>query len=105
MRRSYVWDPVKKELVPKESARPSEAPAIFPDTPEFTLPGSKVVISGRRAKREYMKRAGVEEVGNDKKGLIEHTRRQRVYRETAEMKSLKSKLTEVLRDREFFRGR
>lgn len=104
MRRSYVWDPKQKKLVPKEIVR-SDFPFVFGDTPEFKAPGSDLIISGRKAKREFMKRNNLEEVGNDQKGLEEHTARQRMYRDERETKQLKATLTEVLRAREFFRGR
>lgn len=106
MRKRWIWDSRKGELVPAEEyCPPFRAHYVMPDTPEFTLPGSNIVISGRRAKRELLKRTGWEEVGNDKKGLADECRRAREYVEAKETKQLKETIANVCRDTEFFRGR
>lgn len=105
MRKRWIWDSRKGELVPAEKYRRPVSPQVMPDISDFTLPGSDIVISGRKAKREYLRRNGLEEVGNDKRGLVEETRRAREYRDALETKQLKDTIADACRDYEFFRGR
>lgn len=104
MRRRYVWDPKRNELVPAGDTR-YLGHYVIGDSSEFRVPGTDVVVSGKRARREFMKRNELEEVGNDKAGLERECANARKYQEEKEAKALKSQLTEVLRAREFFRGR
>jgi hypothetical protein len=105
MRKSWRWCPERRELVPIERSRTHTAHYVIPDTPEFRLPGSNLVISGRKAKREFMKRTGYEEVGNDRKGFEAETRKAREAIEARETRQLKETIADVCRHREFFRGR
>ena len=104
MRKRYVWDPKRNELVLASDTR-HLGHYVIGDSHEFQVPGSDVVISGKRARREFMKRNGLEEVGNDKAGLEREVANAKRYQDEKETKALKSQLTEVLRAREFFRGR
>lgn len=59
MRRRWVWDEKLKALVevPTDYRAPSrEAPMIFGDIPEYVSPASGLVVRGRRARREDLKR-------------------------------------------------
>jgi hypothetical protein len=106
MRKRWIWCDKRNELVPAEEFyRPVRVHHVIGDSQEFRVPGSNVIVSGKRARREFMKRNGLEEVGNDKKGLEEECAKARRYQDESETRTLKAKLTEVLRDREFFRGR
>jgi hypothetical protein len=105
MRRRWIWCDKRNELVPAEEFHRVRSHYVIGDSQEFRVPGSDVVISGKRARREFMKREGLEEVGNDKAGLERECANARKYQEEKETKVLKSQLTEVLRAREFFRGR
>lgn len=105
MRRRYIWCDKRRELVPAEEFHRARTHYVIGDSQEFRVPGSDVIVSGKRARREFMKRNGLEEVGNDKKGLQDECAKARRYQDEAETRVLKSQLTEVLRAREFFRGR
>jgi len=58
MRRRYIYDPVRKELV-ETAARKSDAlHFIQPDLPGYESPIDGRWIEGRRARREDFKRTG-----------------------------------------------
>lgn len=59
MRRRWVWDEKSKALVEVSTdyrAPPREAPMIMGDIPEYVSPASGLVVRGRRARREDLKR-------------------------------------------------
>lgn len=59
-RRSWVWDPMLKELVEITPGAPVEqrAPMIVPDLPGYVSPVSGLWVEGRKARREDLKRTG-----------------------------------------------
>jgi hypothetical protein len=58
MRRRYVYDPARKELV-ETAARQSQAlHFIQPDLPGYESPTTGKWIEGRKARREDLKRSG-----------------------------------------------
>lgn len=61
MRRTYVYDPATKEMVPKEQMQRGvvQAPLIMGDMPDFISPIDRTVINGRRGFREHCKQHGV----------------------------------------------
>jgi hypothetical protein len=86
VRRSWIWDSKLGKLVPlEEYQRPErKAPYIQPDLPAyipvggpeaekfFKEPSKARMIEGRKAHREYLKRNGFVEVGNEKAAFLRH---------------------------------
>jgi hypothetical protein len=58
MRRRYRWSREQQCLieVPLDSRQPSVAPAVFGDLPEYDSPIDGRIVSGRKARREDLKR-------------------------------------------------
>lgn len=102
MRRSYIYDSKLGKLVPKEEYRRERVgPYIIPDIQPYVPvggpegekflkdPSQARMIDGRKAHREYLKRNGFEEVGNEKAAFLKHNGRtaeaaQRMTPRTAE---------------------
>jgi len=85
MRKSYVYDPEAKKMVPLGTTRKDRrAPYILPDLPDyrpvggpeaaafFDNPKAARMISGRKQHREYLKRNGFIEVGNEKEAFLKY---------------------------------
>ena len=85
MRKSYVYDPAVKKLVPKgQTTKERLAPYIQPDLPDyrpmggpeaqafFENPRAARMISGRKQHRDYLRRNGFIEVGNEKEAFLKH---------------------------------
>lgn len=69
MRKTYVYDKHKKCLVEKaDYVREQRAPHVMPDIQEYQVVGPEYgkVISSRSKHREYLKRHGLIEVGDQK---------------------------------------
>lgn len=87
VRRSYIYDSRLGKLVPKEEYQQPErkAPYIQPDLPAYVPvggpeaerflkdPSNARMIEGRKAHREYLKRNGFIEVGNEKAAFLRHS--------------------------------
>jgi hypothetical protein len=56
MRRRFVWDPVRKELVEAAARRSQALHFIQPDLPGYESPITGQWIEGRKARREDLKR-------------------------------------------------
>ena len=62
-RKTYIWDPESRKLVEKsEYVRPQGL--AMPDISEFVTTDG-VAISSRSELRDYQKRTGLEQIGND----------------------------------------
>ena len=85
MRRSYIYDSKLGKLVPKEEYRRERTgPYIIPDLQPYVPvggpeaekfmkdPSRARMIEGRKAHREYLKRNGFIEVGDDKSAFTRH---------------------------------
>lgn len=85
MKKSYVYDPETKKLVPLGSkTKERKGPYIQPDLPDYQPMGGPEaqafydnptrarMISGRKQHREYLKRNGFIEVGNDKEAFLKY---------------------------------
>lgn len=86
MRRSYIYDSKLGKLVPKEEYQAPErtAPYIQPDLAPYVPvggpegerflknPSEARMIEGRKAHREYLKRNGFIEVGNEKSAFTRY---------------------------------
>ena len=62
MRKSYVYDEKRGELVPKEEYYASKAdrgPIVFGDMPDVLSPIDGKIINGRSGMREHNRRHGV----------------------------------------------
>lgn len=60
MRRKFVWDERRKELVevPIDYRPPArEAPAVWGDIPEYVSPVTGKPVSGRKQRREDLRRS------------------------------------------------
>ena len=69
MRKTYVYDKVRKKLVEKSRASvKNTAPHIIPDIKPYQVVGPEYgkVISSRSKHREYLKTHGLVEVGDQK---------------------------------------
>ena len=63
MRTTYVLDPKTRKLVPKKQAKLSHM-GVLPDIKDFqTTDGAH--IKGRAGLKEYQRRTGMEQIGND----------------------------------------
>lgn len=59
-RKSYVYDPEKGELVPKEEYQaPASRLIVMPDIPDFVSPVDGSIVHGRKSLREHNKQHGV----------------------------------------------
>lgn len=58
MRRRFVWDPVRKELVETAARQSPALHFIQPDLPGYESPIDGRWVEGRRARREDLKRSG-----------------------------------------------
>jgi hypothetical protein len=58
MRRRFVWDPVRKELVETAARKPAALHFIQPDLPGYESPIDGSWIEGRRARRNDLARSG-----------------------------------------------
>jgi hypothetical protein len=56
MRRRFVWDPVRKELVETAARRPRALHFIQGDLPGYESPITGQWIEGRKARREDLRR-------------------------------------------------
>lgn len=85
-RQSFVQDPRTGKLVPKDeyyAARP-RTHMIIPDTPDYESPIDGSVISGRKQRREDLKRNGCHEYDpGERKDFIQ--RKDAEYRDQARM--------------------
>jgi hypothetical protein len=86
VRKSWIWDSKLNKLVPKEDYQRPErlAPYVQPDiTPYVPVggpeakrfiddPKSARLIEGRKQHREYLKRNGFIEVGNEKSAFTKY---------------------------------
>lgn len=79
MRKSYVWDPHQKKLVPKgtQTRGPDEGPSYFiqGDIEPYKAIGGDMAgkwITSRSQHREFLKRNGFIEVGNEHRAFFEH---------------------------------
>jgi hypothetical protein len=85
MRKSYVYDPETKKMVPLGTTKKDRrAPYIQPDLPDYRPvggpeaqafidnPSKAKMISGRKQHREYLRRNGFIEVGNEKKEFMRY---------------------------------
>lgn len=68
MRVRFIQDRETGELIPAdEYIRPAaRAPMVMPDIEPYRVPGTNEWHTSRSQRREYMRREGVQEVGNDK---------------------------------------
>lgn len=58
MRRRYVYDPVRKELVETAARRSQALHFIQPDLPGYESPVTGAWVEGRRARRNDLARSG-----------------------------------------------
>jgi hypothetical protein len=68
MRRRYIQDRHTGELIPAEDWRPRDrhaAPYVVPDIEPYRVPGTDEWHTSRSQRREYMRRTGAVEVGNE----------------------------------------
>lgn len=85
MKKSYVYDPDLKKMVPKgETVKERKAPYIQPDLPDYRPtggpeaqafienPSQARMISGRKQHRDYLRRNGFIEVGNEMEAFLKH---------------------------------
>lgn len=80
VRKTYVWDKATRKLVPK-GARRIPHMGVLPDIKDFQTTDG-VNINGRAGLKEYEKRTGMEQIGNDSvNGLDEHGRLRRIIQE------------------------
>ena len=67
-RKTYVWDPETRKLVDKREAHwlrtQSYPDGVLPDIKDFQTQDG-VHIKGRTSLREYQRRTGLEQIGND----------------------------------------
>lgn len=63
MRRKFVWSPERNELVevPTNYNQPPRAHYVIPDTPDYVSPVSGIVVSGRRQRRDDLRRSNCRE--------------------------------------------
>lgn len=76
MRKTYVWDNELKKLVPK-SSRPRKGPDVYiqGDIEPYRAIGGDAagqMITSRSQHREFLKRNGFIEVGNEHRAFFEH---------------------------------
>lgn len=58
MRRRYVYDPVRKELVERVARKSDALHFIQPDLPGYESPTTGLWVEGRKARREDLLRSG-----------------------------------------------
>lgn len=58
MRRRFVYDPVRKELVDTAARKSQALHFIQPDLPGYQSPVTGLWVEGRKARREDLKRTG-----------------------------------------------
>jgi len=79
MRRTYIWDPHVRKMVPKgtETKAPDEGPSYYVqgDIEPYKAIGGDMAgkwITSRSQHREFLKRNGFIEVGNEHRAFFEH---------------------------------
>lgn len=60
VKERWRWDPDQKKLVqvPVNSEQASRLHYVIPDTPDYVSPVTGLVVSGRKQRREDLKRTG-----------------------------------------------
>lgn len=77
MRKSYIWDPHQKKLVPKGTETRVDSPDYYiqGDIEPYKAIGGDMAgqwITSRSQHREFLKRNGFIEVGNEHRAFFEH---------------------------------
>jgi hypothetical protein len=67
-RLRFIQDRETGELIPADDYRPKapRSAAVVPDIEPYRVPGTNEWHTSRSHRREYMRREGVQEVGNEK---------------------------------------
>lgn len=87
MRKRWVWDNEKEELVPQKERNPARLHYVMGDVKDYHSPstldekGNFKLISGRAQRREDLKRSGCREVDPSEKQDFFNYRDEPVYEE------------------------